>query len=330
MFKYFGFAESSTFFKICGEKLDNGFFLLCTALGTLFLTFGGAYAGGFDFLKEWDNVSSLKLKSQLIIFNPITSMGIGGLLLIYGTLGTYFDQNKQKQTNIKLEEENQRLQELKTALNSSQEDIQEYQSRIYKLHKELVATWLKGASKHLNLDHNERVTIYYEFEGEFYLLARYSKNPIFNKIHRQKFPLNKGVIGKAWQNEIHIEENAPSSDQYEEWLKYMSETYSYEVTKLKSLTMQSCRYIALAVIDADVHIGVIVFESINSNFINCHNDDDRENGTIQKYCRNRQSQLSQFVRDGIGFDREIDIRRNDNIKPSVEKDILTTFKKGAP
>jgi len=75
---------------------------------------------------------------------------------------------------------------------------------------------------------------------------------------------------------------------------------------------------------------VIVFESINSNFINCHNDDDRENGTIQKYCRNRQSQLSQFVRDGIGFDREIDIRRNDNIKPSVEKDILTTFKKGAP
>lgn len=329
MFKYFGFTGSSNLFETVGEKLDNGLFIFSTLLGTLFLTFGSAYAGGFDFKDEWENTSNRTSKAQLVVFNPITSLFLGTGLFMFGGLGTYFDQEKQKSISEKLQSENKRLKNLEISIDAMQEEAQEYQSRIDQLHKELVTTWLKGAYRNLNLGSDERVTIYYEFKEEFYLLARYSKNPKFNKIHRQKFPLNQGVIGQAWQHGIHIEENSPSSNQEKEWQQYMSKKYDYTIDKLESLTMPSCRYIALAIVDADDHIGVIAFESTNANFLNAKDNENTINDTIREYCKTYQSQLSKFVRDGANFDKEITIRRNNNSNFSVEIDIIKDFKGGA-
>ena len=215
-----------------------------------------------------------------------------------------------------LEVKNKELDNTKSALNSVQEELQESKSKIIGLHGELVQTWLKGMSKFLELDSNSRVTIYYEHDEEFFLLERYSKNPTYAKVHRQKFPLNQGVISKAWEHESHIEKDCPHSSSYKDYIDYLNTTYDYKREKIDALTMKSCRYYARAIIDADIHIGVIVFEGTESNIF--------DNGLIEKiteYCRDHQGQLSKFVRDSLLFDKEVNIKREGkNI--SVEDELL--------
>ena len=84
--------------------------------------------------------------------------------------------------------------------------------------------------------------------------------------------------------------------------------------------MKSCRYIALAIVDADVHIGVIVFESTETDFLK---ENDTEN-KIREHCKNHQGQLSKFVRDGLKLDREATIKRAGNNR-SIEDEFLQTM-----
>lgn len=321
LFKKFGFTGESTLFKDIGEKFGKGLYIYSAALGTIFLSVGSAFAGSFDFSKDWQTVFGFWLSIKLILFNPYTALIVGGILFIYGARGTYLDQDRQQTQNKQLASENNKLNKsvtgLEEALNSTQEELQEQKSERNKLNKELVTTWLKSASKNLELNSTERATIYYEFDDAFSLLARHSINPEYAKIHRQKFPLNQGVIGKAWQHGCHIEKDCPSSKNNAEYEKYLIETYKYEKDKINTLTMKSCRYIALAIVDADEHIGVIVFESTEPDFLA---KNDREN-KVREHCKNYQGQLSKFVRDGLKLDREVTIKRDGKNK-SVEDDIL--------
>lgn len=160
-----------------------------------------------------------------------------------------------------LEVENEKLSDAESALNFSQEEVQEATSKLIEKHTELVTTFLKGAFRQLNMDTYARVSLYYEHDEEFYILARYSANPNYSKIHRQKFPLNQGVISMAWQHNSHEESECPSAaEDFEQYKRYMNVTYQYDDDKISNLAMNSCRYYAKAVIDADVHIGVLVFE----------------------------------------------------------------------
>jgi hypothetical protein len=152
------------------------------------------------------------------------------------------------------------------------------------------------------------------------LLARYSINPQYTKIHRQKFPLNQGVIDKAWQHGCHVDKDCPKAEQNKEYVDYLIQTYGYEKEKINNLTMKSCRYIALAIVDADVHIGVIVFESTDPNFLT---HIDTENN-IKEHCKKYQAQLCKFVRDGLELDRETKIKRSKNTE-SVEDNVLLTM-----
>ncbi|WP_028771953.1 hypothetical protein [Shewanella waksmanii] len=303
MFKKFGFSGSSDFFKELGDGVGKGLFILCAAIGTVLLTVGSAFAGSYTFSTDWGAASGFFSCAWLIIYNPNTALISGGALFLLGATGTYKDQDRQKQQMVELQTENEELNDTKSALNSNQEELQERQSRIIGLHGELVQTWLKGMSKFLGLDSNSRVTIYYEHAEEFYLLERYSKNPTYSKVHRQKFPLNQGVISRAWEHEHHVESNCPHSTK-DDYVSYLSDAYGYEQEKIHSLTMKSCRYYAKAIIDADIHIGVIVFEGTETDFL-----DNELSKNIDSYCKDHQGQLSKFVRDSLLFDKEVNIKR---------------------
>ena len=316
MFNKFGFSGNSDFFKDLGDRIGKGLFILCAAIGTVLLTVGGAYAGSYTFSTNWQSTTGFWSSLWLIVYNPNSALFSGGLLFLFGATGTYKDQDRQNKKMLELNAENEELGNTKSALNSAQEELQESKSKIIGLHGELVQTWLKGMSKFLELDSNSRVTIYYEHDEEFFLLERYSKNPTYAKVHRQKFPLNQGVISKAWEHESHVESQCPHSNSYEEYAKYLVENYEYKREKIDALTMKSCRYYAKAIIDADIHIGVIVFEGTEINFF----DNNLEN-KITDYCRDHQGQLSKFVRDSLLFDKEVNIKREGkNI--SVEDDLL--------
>ncbi|WP_342058136.1 hypothetical protein [Aeromonas sp. OTU364] len=319
MFSKFGFSGSSSFFKNLGDGIGKGLFILCAASGTILLTVGGAYAGSYSFDTNWNATSNFWPCAWLILYNPNSALIGGGLLFLFGAIGTYKDQDRQNKKMNQLVTENEELNNTKSELNSAQEELQDSKSRIISLHGELVQTWLKGMSKMLQLDSNSRITIYYEHDEEFYLLERFSKNPTYAKIHRQKFPLNQGVISKAWQHEQFIEDKCPHSSTYQDYVDYLRSSYGYESEKISSLTMHSCRYYARAIIDADIHIGVIVFESTEINFF-----DNDLCAKIGQYCSEHQGQLSKFVRDSLSFDKEVNIKKKGK-GISVEDDILQTM-----
>ena len=180
--------------------------------------------------------------------------------------------------------------------------------------------WLKLVSKHLKLSSNDRVSIYYHVENHFYLLARYSINPEFDKINRQKFPTRYGVISQAWQHKSCVDTmKCPEySASPQDYIEYMSETYDYDNEKINKLIMKSCEFVAISISDADKHIGVIVFETVKSNRFK-----QQKIREIKKYCKNYQSYLCSFIRDGISLDKsaKVIIAKNSN----TESDFLSLF-----
>lgn len=326
MFESFGFSGNSNFFKEAGEKVSKGFFIISATLGTILLTIGSAYAGSFDFANEWKNAAGFFACILKISLNPISYLIYGAILLFIGAIGTFKDQERQNKKIASLENEKKILEDerksLKYSVNSSQEELQNNRSRLLDLQNDLVKNWLKVMCKSLNLDTNSRVTIYYEYDEEFYLLARYSPNPTYSKVNRQKFPLNQGVISKAWQHRLHREDSCPDSGDLSAYNDYLMNVYSYEKEKIDSLKMKSCRYFAKAIVEADMNIGVIVCESTDYNFFQ-----NQMYEKINQYCIDYQDQLAKFVRDSLNFDKEINIKRVGNSHP-VEEEFLREMEEG--
>jgi hypothetical protein len=305
--KKFGFIDKAGIFESLGVKLDNGFYIILSALGTILLTIGGAYAGSYNFSTSWSACLGFLDCIVMLLKCPLLWLLLGAICLYLGAQGTYKDQNA---LNSQISE----AKETKKALNSTQEELQDSKSKLIELQRELVKNWLKSASKHFSLDTHSRVTIYYEHQGEFYLLARYSQNPNFDSIHRQKFARNQGVISKAFDHGCHKEDQCPCPASTEaNYSEYLNKEYGYESEKIKSLNMKSCRYLAKAIVDADNHIGVVVFESTQTEFFNKINDAD-----VKKYCQDYQSQLAKFVRDILEYDKEIHMKSTPNAQVEDE------------
>ncbi|WP_257285974.1 hypothetical protein [Endozoicomonas sp. SESOKO1] len=155
-------------------------------------------------------------------------------MLVFGAVGTYLDQSRQQADITQLREASKSFSTIKNALNAAQEELQIQKSKTSELHCDLVQSWLIGAYKTLKLNNLERVTIYYEHDEEFYLLARYSKNPHFAKIHCQKFPLNQGVISLSWQNDLHLELSCPSQKFIDDYIQYMHVNYGYVAENIEA------------------------------------------------------------------------------------------------
>lgn len=323
-FSSFGFAGHGDTLGKLGSKLNNSLFIALTSIGTIILGFGGALAGGYTFDAKWQAATTTAEHFSVIAHYPIAWMYIGGLLVLIGSIGTYLDSNTLKEQNEKLLAENSGIGDLKAGINSAQETTEILKSSLRKLHTELVTTHLKAAYRYIGLSTHDRISIYYEHGNEFYLLARYSQNPEYAKSHRQKFALNQGVIGKAWQHQRHVERHCPSFEKKAEYIKHMSETYGFKEDQLLGFAMKSCRYVAVAISDADSHTGVIVFESTDDEFLQGYNGEIE--GNIFTYCLDYQGIHSKFLRDGLDFNRELHIK---SAPPSVEQDFLHTFKKGA-
>lgn len=320
---HFGFSGDSNLFTKIAETIKNAFFILCTTIGTIFLTLGSAYAGSYTLeteLNNWRALSGIFNHVTYLCTIPYSALALGTILIIIGSTGVYFDQKIQQNKIKSLDEKITEINTLRKELNISQEELQTQKNLMSQMHINTVETWLKEAANHLKLTTYERISLYYEFKGEFYLLARYSQNPDYNAVHRQKFPKNQGVISKAWQHEKHIESKCPEAHE-QSYATYLKETYGYEESKVKELTMKSCRYFGKAVNDAHTHIGVIIFESTKKDFISTTDDTNK----LEQYCNNNQAQISKFVRESLKLDREINIK--ESTTTSVKADELEMMRK---
>jgi len=319
----FGFTGNSDALDRFSKKFGQWWYIFFAAAGSALISVCASFSVGFIFSSKWDAVTGVWPALCLVILNPWSGIILGVIGILYGGKGTYDDLDNLNTINSKLAKENEGVSKLKSELNSVSEDSESLQNQLYSLQVKLVETWLKGSSRQLNLTSHERVTIYYYVDSHFYLLARHSQNPIFAEPHRTKFPRNHGVISQAWQHKECIDiDGCPIYDVDPDGYKaYMELEYEYDSEKIDELAMKSSRFVAISIIDADKHIGVIVVESDRAEFLK-----QKKIAQIKKYCSDYQSYMVDFIKGGIQYDKSAQIAKNHNLH--VDQDFIKTLKEG--
>lgn len=296
------FIRSSIFINLCA---------------TVILTVCGAFVSNYEF-PVLESGTILK-----IVFNPYLWGIISIALYILSGLKTHKNNEKLE----KLESENKHLSstnsELRSKLNSCQEELSVLKSSFDNEKRNKVKDWLKGLYKQIKLTTYDRISIYSVINGEeFHLISRYSSNPELSKSNTKSYILDKGVLYKAWCHKKHYDNQCPEffQEKENEYYEYISKTYNYELDELHTMKMKSCRYFGLAIEDKNENIGVILFESLKPDNINEELLDD-----IEDYCDNYHDYLCGFIREYI-----LDINSEKDKKESMkdknpDQDILNTL-----
>lgn len=325
MARRFGFYARSRpltkFFSSFGEKLDKGMYCIASIIGTIAMGLGGAFAGSFDLVNKCSNAPTLTDSMQAACVWPVFSLSIGAGFLLWGGKGVFNDQYDLAAENKYLKEQNTELPNLRKKIESTEEDCETLRSKVTEAQQKSVRTWLKGVAKQINLCPDSRVTIYYERDDAFYLLARWSTNPLRKRIHKITFGLNQGVISKTWQRGKHLELNSPEfKKDPDAYYSYMEKNYGYRRAELEHIGMKSCRYVAFAITEADRNIGVILFESIIPT---AFSEDNIKK--ISSYCDSYQSHLTSFVHDALVYNKPTDVS---NRSSNDDLNIIEEFMRG--
>lgn len=317
----FGFTGESKVLNEFSNKLGQWWYIFFAAAGSALISVCASFAAGFNFSDEYKGINDFFPILWLFIWNPWSGILLGVIAILYGGKGTFNDLDNLNSQNEKLKKENEEVSDLKNKINSISEDSEALQNELTELQEKLVETWLKGSSRQLNLSSQERVSIYYYVDEHFYLLARHSQNPVFAEQHRQKFSRNQGVISKAWQHKICVDiEDCPLyKDNPEGYKSYMQEHYQYDSKKIDNLAMKSSKFVAISIIDADKHIGVIVVESVRADFFK-----SQKVSQIQRYCTDYQSYMVDFVKGAIQYDKSVKVAQNQN--QHVDQDFMDSLK----
>ena len=297
-------------FQNAGKWLDDNWnlALVLNFIGTGFLAVAGAFGNNFqEALKIWNESNYL-----LAIFSSKPCYFILGIISYgLGTLLSNQDNRKLFRENEHLKEENKNIENLKDKIDSLENEKFDLNSEISMKHEELVITWLKLITKELSLTINERLTIYYEHNKEFTLLARFSNHTQYTKIHKQKFPLDKGVISKSFNEIKCIEKDSPIFEQdKEEYYNYMMERYKFSRTEIEIITMKSNKLFGLAIKNADDSIGVLLYEGVGC-IENFENNCDK----IEEHYKQYSDYFKKFIEDAKKLDKsnnKTNIRKDEN------------------
>ncbi|EKO3952779.1 hypothetical protein DXJ58_18045 [Vibrio fluvialis] len=318
----FGFSSNKTFFQKSARTFEKRFYMLLTVLGTASFTYAGGFVSNaktfwaltegsalFDAHGFWDS-------AWVILSHPAPHFLYATFMLGWGLSGSSKDYENLLNRNKELEKKEDENNKLKADIESSEVENATLNGLMKAKHAQLVETWLNGAfSQLLGKNTKARVSIYYYYDGSFYMLARFSPNGRLKEIHKQKFSPTQGVIQSVYEDLICHEFKAPeykkSTEAYD---SYMIENYGYEKEQLKSFNMKSCRYFGEAIREADSVIGIILYESEDpKDLLKPSLIQDIEN-----YHKNYWSHLCQFVRQGLEHD--LSTKHHEN---SVnDKDIL--------
>jgi len=317
----FGFSGESSVLNKISNSLGQWWYIFFAAVGSAVISISASFAGAYNFCEKWEASHGILKSLIVVLFNPWSFILLGSIAIIYGGKGTFIDLDNLNSKNKKLEKENLEVNSLKERINSVSEDSVSLQNQLSSLHTQLVTTWLKSCFRNLKLTTNERVTIYYHVDNHFYVLARHSQNPMFSVIHRQKFSVNHGVISKAWGHRecVDIDGCPLYSNEPNDYKQYMKDTYGYKESSIETLAMKSCQFIAVAIVEADNPVGVIVFESDNHNKFKA-----QKISQIKKYCSDYQSYMVNFIAGGVKYDKSARVAANASTE-EVEEDFLSKF-----
>lgn len=313
----FGFTNNNGYFQNIGIRLDESSYVIISAFSGVFIGMAGATLGGYSWAEEWKDASGFWQILWVIVSFPYFLFLLGIICIFIGARGTIKDQKSQKDKIESLKNNNRSIEDAEV-------ELSEIKAKIQRLNIDSIVLWLKVYSKQRNLTSKDRVSIYYEDKGDLYILARYSKNPKLTKIHKQKFPLDKGIISKAWEDGF-CEYTLPEYEENQsEYMGKCCNEFGYNEDEIKNLTMKSSSYYAKAIIDADDHIGIIVFESYNTSII-----DESEKDSVSKFLESSSSLLANLIRNAREFERQAVDKSSDSATMSDEKELLEQARMGA-
>ncbi len=313
----FGFSYNKGYFKNLGGRLDESFYIIISAFSGIFFGIAGAILGGYSIDSKWEEAAGFFDYIAILVGNPYCLFIYGIICIVWGAKGTNRDQKALKEKVGTLEQNNRNIEDAEL-------ELSETKAKIQKLNIDSIELWLKVYSKQLNLSSRDRVSIYYEDKGDLYILARYSKNPVLKQIHKQKFPLDKGIISKAWEDGFY-EYSLPQYDtNNDEYIEQCCTQFGYSKEDIDKLTMKSSCYYAKAIIDAEIHIGIIIFESYNQVII-----DEEQKDTVTRFLDSSSSLLANLIRNVREFERQPVDNPASSDTMKDEKELLQQANKGA-
>ncbi|CDL84039.1 hypothetical protein [Xenorhabdus szentirmaii] len=323
-------ARKKGIFERIGTRVDDSIYNILNGLSSVIFGITGLFIPTSDVLNNIKNSESF-IGSLALIFSSywIYLILLGILLLIVGSVGNSREISNLKGKIKKLSNDNNILKKaetnLKEKIDEAEQELVETKTTIRKLNLDSIEIWLKVYSKQLELTNSDRVSLYYEDNKNLHILSRYSINPRLKEIHKQKFPLDKGVISDAWQNGVCYKVIPVSySDSPSQYIKHCEAIFGYDEDEIKSLTMKSQLYFAKAITDADDHIGIIIFESYNPNLF-----DDGKKDEVKSFLESSSSLLTNLIKASKKFDQEMMNKTPSNATMGDEEELLKLAKKEA-
>lgn len=309
-------------FQRAGRRVDGAILKISNFLGPAVVGGAAGFIGAYDSSVK-NNVDA---STWIVWFltNPWVWL-LGGIAIsIFGIWGTDQFEKKQQALIDELREDQRNLESTRRTLDLAYEKTEAQGSRLREMQSELVKAALQSSFAVLGMKSNDRVSIYYELDDEFYLLSRYSNNPELCKLHRQKFPLNQGVISQAWQHHFHCDQECPHSGEQDKYESYMKDKYGYEAETVRAFAMKSCRYLGFSIMDAGSPIGVMIFESTAVDFLK---GDGSDSEAIKAHCEKYESLYSKHIRNGSSLNRELKAKAG-RTGDSIDEDILAQIRGG--
>ena len=147
-------------------------------------------------------------------------------------------------------------------------DLENNISEVMASRTELFNSYLRLISENLSFTHAERISVYKVHNNEFVLIARSSKNPLFEKPGRKSYPISEGFIGKAWAEGEYFNCALPecSGRNRTPYHTYVNNISSIPREVVNRLNMASRSYCIVRVNGFDSQpTAVIAIESINPN-----------------------------------------------------------------
>lgn len=112
---------------------------------------------------------------------------------------------------------------------------------------------------------SDRLSVYYFHDGEFVMVARHAKNPIFAKRGRGRYPVGQGAIGKAW-NEDHGQALVKIAGSVGAWNRE-AKKQRFSDDEIAKLTMRSVGLGGYRLEVDNQSVGVLIVESTTPNRI---------------------------------------------------------------
>lgn len=223
------------------------------------------------------------------------------VITIYAMRQAHIDKSGLLSNNQLLLEEKENLDQEKRGL---LEDIEALKGDFLFLNENYIESHLKFISDKIGFGKNHRISVYFENDDSFYILGRFSSNPIYKKKHTIKLAINKGALSKTWESGNFCDFNCKSfKNAKKTYLKHQKQHYGFDEDKINKSNMKSCSFIGYTIRDNGTPIGVILFESIEQDL-------ETFQSSIHSILLDYESVLSKMVRSGKDYSHII--HSNDN------------------